>query len=332
MNRIPGGVLGVRTVDGAVVPLLDLQRAAPGRAVFTTIVDGQSQAVFDFYYRSGPSAAWTYLDSLSLPRIPPARAGVPDLEVEAVVDSGGNLVLQMHDPVSKRPAGFVLERAMLQRLLAAQPGSAGSGSPAAVPEPDTPTPSAPASRRPRRLGPLLLALVLGAGILAGGLVLLRGSGSRSGRRPSAARAAPAQTQVQAVPSPQPEPAAAVRPIEPAPAPSQPAPAALPAPAGSPAAGTPATAPRASAPPAASPAAPTAAVPATPAGAAELPADRHPIAWGDTLWRIAERYYGERGLYRELAESNALEDPDRIIAGRTLVLPPALADRKRKLGE
>ena len=59
-----------------------------------------------------------------------------------------------------------------------------------------------------------------------------------------------------------------------------------------------------------------------------PATHHQISWGDTLWRIAERYYGDRGLYRKLAESNALDDPDRIIAGESLVLPPALENRQR----
>jgi len=68
-------------------------------------------------------------------------------------------------------------------------------------------------------------------------------------------------------------------------------------------------------------------PAEPGNA--IPASELRIGWGDTLWRIAERFYGERGLYRELAESNALRDPDRITAGESLVLPPALADRDRK---
>jgi nucleoid-associated protein YgaU len=56
-----------------------------------------------------------------------------------------------------------------------------------------------------------------------------------------------------------------------------------------------------------------------------------INWGDTLWRIAERYYGERGLYRELAENNVLNDPDLIIAGKSLQLPSTLAGRRRRIG-
>jgi len=58
-------------------------------------------------------------------------------------------------------------------------------------------------------------------------------------------------------------------------------------------------------------------------------EEYRIRWGDTLWRIAERYYGERRLYRELAESNQLQDPDLIISGETLQLPTLLGGQKRK---
>ncbi len=256
MSRTPGGILGVRTADGAVVPLLDLRLAAPGSAVFTTTADGQRRAVFDFYYRAADASGWTYLDSLCLPRIPPARAGEPDLELKADLDPRGDLVLQMREPGSSAPEGFVLEAAVLRRLLGKGP-----------------------ARSARHLRLLLPALLLCAGLLAGGLLLLRERGGKpAGRSPV----------LRAVPAPEPTSQAA-----------------------------------------ALPAAPAASVPATEAPDTPLPAARHPIAWGDTLWRIAERYYGERGLYRQLAESNSLDDPDRIVAGRTLLLPPALADRERK---
>lgn len=268
MSRTPGGILGVRTADGAVVPLLDFRLAAPGHAVFTTTADGQRRAVFDFYYRAADASGWTYLDSLCLPRIPPARAGEPDLELKADLDPRGDLVLQMHEPGSSAPEGFVLEAAVLQRLLRRGP-----------------------ARSARHLRLLLPALLLCAGLLAGGLLLLRERGGKPAGRSPVLRAAPAADPTSKA-------------------------AALPA------------AQEAAALPAAAAPAPAAAAPPL-ASRSPLPAARHPIAWGDTLWRIAERYYGERGLYRELAESNSLDDPDRIVAGRTLLLPPALADRERK---
>jgi LysM repeat protein len=265
MSRTPGGVLGVRTADGAVVPLLDFRLAASGRAIFTTTADGQRRAVFEFYFRAADASGWTYLDSLCLPRIPPARAGEPDLELRAGLDPRGDLVLHMHDPASSLPESFVLEAAELRRLLPRQP-----------------------ARSPRHLRLLLTALLLGAGLLVGGFTLLRDRGGK---------------------------------------PASPAPDTTPTVAAPPAAAAPAALPEADpAKAAAADATPTTAPPASPS---PLPTARHPIAWGDTLWRIAERYYGERDLYRELAESNSLGDPDRIVAGQTLLLPPALADRERK---
>ncbi len=292
MNPLANATLGVRTADGSIVPLLDFRLAVPGRAVFTTTADGQRRAVFDFFYRGAGATGWTYLDSLSLPHIPPARAGEPDLRLEAGLDPHGNLTLQMRDPSSSQPECFVLEAAMLQRLLRSQPGAARPASPAgsaasaasrASPSVTSAIPAARPVRGAKRPRLLLVALVLCAGFLAGGFALLRYHRGESGQRAPAVQAAAG-----ALEAPQPQAEQVERP--------EPARGSLP-------------------------------VEATPKGPA--PAARHPIAWGDTLWRIAERYYGERGLYRELAESNSLDDPDRIIAGQTLLLPPALAERKRK---
>ena len=120
MNPLANATLGVRTADGSIAPVLDFRRAVSGGAVFTTTVDGQRRALFDFYYRG--AASWMYLDSLSLPHLPPAPAGEPDLQVEARLDSAGNLLLQMRDPRSAQPARFLLEAARLRRLLRSAPG------------------------------------------------------------------------------------------------------------------------------------------------------------------------------------------------------------------
>jgi nucleoid-associated protein YgaU len=57
--------------------------------------------------------------------------------------------------------------------------------------------------------------------------------------------------------------------------------------------------------------------------------RYQITWGDTLWRITERFYRDRDLYSELAESNELDDPDHIIAGEYLQLPYAFEGTERR---
>ncbi len=42
--------------------------------------------------------------------------------------------------------------------------------------------------------------------------------------------------------------------------------------------------------------------------------------GDTLFAIAEREYGDGGLFRVIAEQNHLADPDVILAGQELLIP------------
>jgi len=48
---------------------------------------------------------------------------------------------------------------------------------------------------------------------------------------------------------------------------------------------------------------------------------HKIRWGDTLWHISIRYYGTPWLYPKIAKANKIKNPDRIISGRTLWIPP-----------
>jgi LysM repeat protein len=54
-----------------------------------------------------------------------------------------------------------------------------------------------------------------------------------------------------------------------------------------------------------------------------------IIWGDTLWKISKRFYGESTLYNELAKKNYITNPHLIIAGETLSLPPKIVHSQRK---
>jgi nucleoid-associated protein YgaU len=57
------------------------------------------------------------------------------------------------------------------------------------------------------------------------------------------------------------------------------------------------------------------------GAGVPPTIQYKVASGDTLWSIAERYYGDGSLYTLIAAANHLADPDLIRAGDVLVIPP-----------
>jgi outer membrane biosynthesis protein TonB len=46
-----------------------------------------------------------------------------------------------------------------------------------------------------------------------------------------------------------------------------------------------------------------------------------IRWGDTLWDISEAFYRNPWLYRRIARYNGIRNPDRIISGTVIRIPP-----------
>jgi hypothetical protein len=49
--------------------------------------------------------------------------------------------------------------------------------------------------------------------------------------------------------------------------------------------------------------------------------RYTIRWGDTLWDISEAFYRNPWLYPRIARFNNIRNPDRIISGTTIRIPP-----------
>ncbi|MEE9913885.1 MAG: LysM peptidoglycan-binding domain-containing protein [Deltaproteobacteria bacterium] len=49
---------------------------------------------------------------------------------------------------------------------------------------------------------------------------------------------------------------------------------------------------------------------------------HEVKKGDTLWKIAEKYYGDGSLYKKIFEANQniLKNPDLIKIGQKLHIP------------
>ena len=49
---------------------------------------------------------------------------------------------------------------------------------------------------------------------------------------------------------------------------------------------------------------------------------HEVQKGETLSKIAEKYYGDPGLYKEIFEANRniLKDPNKIFPGQKLRIP------------
>ena len=49
--------------------------------------------------------------------------------------------------------------------------------------------------------------------------------------------------------------------------------------------------------------------------------RYEVKWGDTLWDIAQSYYNNPWLYQRIVTANNIKNPDYIVAGTVLVIPP-----------
>ena len=54
---------------------------------------------------------------------------------------------------------------------------------------------------------------------------------------------------------------------------------------------------------------------------EVKGVEYKVKWGDTLWDIARTYYKNPWLYPVIAEYNKLENPDYIISGTIITIPP-----------
>ncbi len=347
------GSLGIKTAGGSVVEVLDFKSQKASANVFTTIVDGQRRASFDFFYRNRHNVDWVYLQSLLLERIPPARAGDPELIVRLNYDGLATVALEMDDPVREEPRYFVLDtQILLSRCPGAQSGGPVDLSPGAPAvdrtavaqqthnrlcpgekgsrtRPDSPDSRSRAGPGHARAGIWWIALTaVAAGCIL--IAVLLGPRLLAPILPSARAAAAGWL----------KPETEVRPGPPTNTPTTPPPVSAGGPKRSPAGG-PGTglqlATVGSQVPQASGPHPTQKRPSTdqsaPAPGSQVAerqphrqASRHQIAWGDTLWRIAERYYGDRSLYFELADSNSLVDPDFIVAGQSLKLPPVLRSR------
>lgn len=61
--------------------------------------------------------------------------------------------------------------------------------------------------------------------------------------------------------------------------------------------------------------------AEPAPETKQQAVRYRIKWGDTLWDLSDTYYRNPWLYTVIARENKIKNPDVIIAGTYIMIPP-----------
>jgi len=61
-------------------------------------------------------------------------------------------------------------------------------------------------------------------------------------------------------------------------------------------------------------------PEAPAAPAAPAARKYTVVSGDTLWAIAERFYGDGNKYPQIAEASGIANPDLIHPGQELTIP------------
>jgi nucleoid-associated protein YgaU len=296
--------IGIKIANGEFYPVMEEASNVKKRLVLTTVHDGQRSVQIDLYKSALSSMAdAVYIGSLVVENIAPKPKGDPSIEL--VISSGGN------DEISAEAMDLDSADGAERHLLNVSLQALDEQGTYEVPDFELEQNEAPPSglyekaqaivdeEEKRSAFPLLPVLI---GVLALALVafllwffLFR----------TPAPATPAAAPVPAEVTPPPA------------APEAPKPAAAPV----------VTAPAATKP--AEPAAVSAkrVRPPAPVKSYKVPNTipkegvRYKIRWGDTLWDISEAFYRNPWLYPRIAGFNKIRNPDLIISGTYLRVPP-----------
>jgi hypothetical protein len=313
--------IGIKIANGEFYSIIEENSSVKKRLVLTTVHDNQQSVQIDLYRSvTRTMADGQYIGSLVVENILPKPKGEPSIElviasnaegditadaIDLDVSAGGehqilNVSLKSLDEINRDMdiPDFELEQNE-------EPPASLYKHAEAIREEDA------------KKFPWLVVLLIGAAvilvILALWFFLFRGKDTSS---PASGRP---QTE-QSVPASQPEQSAPpAEPVQPAPPPPPASPPPPPAP-----------------PPVIqAPASPPPAVPQTterkrppaPVSSYKVPATipregaPYRIRWGDTLWDISEAFYRNPWLYPRIARFNKIRNPDLIISGTTIRIPP-----------
>jgi hypothetical protein len=320
--------IGIKVANGEFYPIMEENSAVKKRLVLTTVHDNQKSAQIDLYNSNARTMADAlYVGSLVVENIKPRSKGSPSIEMILASNAAGefsadvrdldpsvsdgrqhlsvSLASMDEDPLDGEIPDFELESSFPQELYPPE----GLYEKAAPPEPEVKKQAVPRAQTIgprthglRTLGPMaaIAAIILLAvcGLLYFFFFKDAGIAIRTGQNSRPAMAAPV-TPAPATPVPADTvPVISQSDIRPAPR---------------------AAAPGAERPDRTRTLPPVASykVPQTiPRGGAA-----YTIRWGDTLWDISDAFYRNPWLYRRIAQFNNIRNPDRIISGTTIRIPP-----------
>ena len=322
-------IIGIKIANGEFYPIVQENSSVKKRLVLTTVYDNQISVQIDLYRNSSQVMAGAqYIGSLVVDNIGNKPKGEPSIEMVISSSENGDIIadavlldrgskgehqvlsvsLKAFDEANRGISGYDLPDFIIEE---SQP-------PSGLYEHTKDTPQKKAKR------PLLLAVIMGLilSMLLFAVIWFFFLGGREmisqiGGMPIAGLFSAGNTQQQVQPAPTSPvtappvvvlqaPSAALQVPPPVPPPVFQTPAALPL--------LPAEAPAA-----VRRAAPVASyrVPAI------IPREGAPytIRYGDTLWDISEAFYRTPWLYPRIARFNNISDPNHIVSGRTIRVPP-----------
>ena len=331
--------IGIKIANGEFYPIVEENSAVKKRLVLTTVHDKQLSVQIDLYKSfTRTMADALYIGSLVVENIKPRPKGEPSIEL--IISSTKNGVITA-DAVDLDTSVNGEHQTLNVSLKSLEEDNTGAD----IPDFELETNESPPTglfekaakvkqeEKETKKFPWLViifaALLLAAIGLAIWYFLLREPGAGSAAARPAAQGSqkppsqPAQPPTAQTPPPPAQQPAAQTPPTPAQQPAQPA-----APAKQPVAQTPPPVIQA---PAQQPAKPAATAsrnrPPAPVSSYKVPSVipkegvAYTIRWGDTLWDIAEAFYRNPWLYPRIARFNNIRNPNLIISGTTIRVPP-----------
>jgi hypothetical protein len=305
--------IGIKIANGEFYSIVEENSRVKKRLILTTVHDKQRSVQIDLYKSFTKTMADAlYIGSLVVENIKARSRGEPSIEMIIASSQTGDISAEAIDLDSSSNGEHQYLNVSLKSL---DEDNRDFDIPDFELEQNEPPPSglyekASAIKRDEEKSfpwPIVItaAALLIVLCLGGWFFFINDSPISKSARAAAPPAEPAQSSP--APSPQPEPArpaGAAEPAAPPPVIKAPEKAAAP----------PAAASRENrpAPPVASYKAPT-----------TIPKNGAPyrIRWGDTLWDIADAFYRNPWLYPRIARFNNIRNPDFIISGTTIRIPP-----------
>jgi nucleoid-associated protein YgaU len=327
--------IGIKIANGEFYSILDENSNVKKRLVLTTVHDNQRSVQIDLYRSYTKTMADAlYIGSLVVEDIKPKSKGEPSIEMVISCDTEGRISAEALDldtgsggqhqylsvslkSLDDDSRDLELPDFELEQHSGPPQGLYGRAQAVKAKE-----------KSQQKKAPWALVILLGVLLIAICLALffffIRG---RDFFKRDKSPAEPARVESASPPAPSEAPAVS--------APAEPVPAA-------PASPSPAPAPTPPAPSTAQPPrqAPVIQAPARPQPAPEVSRKRNPpvasykvpatiprngvpyrIRWGDTLWDIAAAFYRNPWLYPRIARYNGIRNPDLIISGTTIRIPP-----------